>query len=82
MTRAPRFIGYALIVAAAALAVAMKRGTVDSIGPFPGVAVALFVGMLGVMLVLTDLMVRGLYAQVEAAAQAQPDEQKGNDDDI
>ena len=30
-------------------------------------AVALLLGMIGVMLVFTDLMVRGLYAQVDAA---------------
>lgn len=67
MTRAPRLAGYALIVAAALLAVAMRRGGLDMIGPFPAVAVALFLGMLGTMLVFTDLMVRGLYAQVDAA---------------
>lgn len=67
MSRAPRLAGYALIVAAALLAVAMRRGPVEAIGPFPAVAVALFLGMLGVMLVFTDLMVRGLYAQIDAA---------------
>ncbi|SNS86747.1 hypothetical protein [Sphingopyxis indica] len=67
MSRAPRLAGYALIVAAALLAVAMRRGSVEAVGPFPAVAVALFLGMLGVMLVFTDLMVRGLYAQIDAA---------------
>lgn len=67
MSRAPRLVGYALIVAAAMLAVAMRRGSVEAVGPFPAVAVALFLGMLGVMLVFTDLMVRGLYAQIDAA---------------
>ncbi|HMO77457.1 MAG TPA: hypothetical protein PKD99_17720 [Sphingopyxis sp.] len=67
MSRAPRLAGYALMLAAAALAVAMRRGAVESIGPVPVAAVALLVGMIGVMLVFTDLMVRGLYAQVEAA---------------
>lgn len=70
MTRAGRFIGYGLMAVAALLAVAMRRGMVDAIGPFPVAAVALLVGMIGVMLVFTDLMVRGLYAQVEAAKQA------------
>lgn len=65
MSRAPRLAGYALIVGAALLAVAMRRGSVDAIGPFPAVAVALFLGMLGVMLVFTDLLVRGLYAQID-----------------
>jgi len=67
MSRAPRLIGYALMAAAALLAVLMRRGMIDGIGPFPVAAVALLVGMIGVMLVFTDLMVRGLYAQVGAA---------------
>jgi hypothetical protein len=67
MSRAPRFAGYALIVAATLLALAMRRGAIEAVGPFPAVAVALFVGMIGAMLVFTDLMVRGLYAQVGAA---------------
>ena len=76
MSRVPRFIGYALMIAAALVAVLMKRDGVESIGPLPAVAVALFLGMVGVMLVFTDLMVRGLYAQVEAAKNAAPDEEK------
>ncbi|KTE21068.1 hypothetical protein ATE67_06990 [Sphingopyxis sp. H050] len=67
MTRAGRFIGYGLMAAAASLAVAMRQGLIQAIGPFPVAAVALLVGMIGVMLVFTDLMVRGLYAQVDAA---------------
>ena len=67
MSRAPRFAGYALMAAAALLAVAMRRGAIAAIGPFPVAAVALLLGMIGVMLVFTDLMVRGLYAQVDAA---------------
>ena len=67
MSRAPRFAGYALIVAAALLAVAMRRGAIEAVGPFPAVAVALFLGMVGAMLVFTDLMVRGLYAQIGTA---------------
>jgi Na+/H+-dicarboxylate symporter len=67
MTRAPRFIGYAFMAAAAMLAAVMKKEGVESVGPLPAVAVALFLGMVGVMLVFTDLMVRGLYAQVDAA---------------
>jgi hypothetical protein len=66
MSRAPRFAGYALIVAATLLALAMRRCAIEAVGPFPAVAVALFVGMIGAMLVFTDLMVRGLYAQVGA----------------
>ncbi len=67
MTRAPRFVGYALMAAAAVLAAVMKKEGVGTVGPIPAVAVALFLGMVGVMLVFTDLMVRGLYAQVDAA---------------
>lgn len=67
MNRTGRLIGYALMAIAAALALAERRGAIDSIGPFPVAAVALLIGMIGVMLVFTDLMVRGLYAQVDAA---------------
>lgn len=67
MNRTPRLIGYVLMAIAAALAVAQRRGAIDGIGPFPVAAVALLVGMVGVMLVFTDLMVRGLYAQIGAA---------------
>ena len=67
MSRIPRLIGYAFMAAAAVLAATMKKEGVDSVGPLPAVAVALFLGMVGVMLVFTDLMVRGLYAQVDAA---------------
>lgn len=74
MSRVPRFIGYALMAAAALLAVAMRRGMIAEIGPFPVVAVALLVGMVGVMLVFTDLMVRGLYAQVDTAKRREDDE--------
>ena len=81
MTRAPRFAGYALMAAAALLAVAMRRGVIDSFGPFPVAAVALLVGMIGVMIVFTDLMVRGLYAQVGAAKDAAPDEETRRDDE-
>ncbi|MBL8649375.1 MAG: hypothetical protein JNL35_03110 [Sphingopyxis sp.] len=74
MSRAPRFIGYAMMVGAALLAVAMREGRVDALGPLPAMAVALFLGMVGVMLVFTDLMVRGLYAQVDAAKRAEEEE--------
>lgn len=82
MSRVPRFIGYALMMAAALVAVLMKRDGVESIGPLPAVAVALFLGMVGVMLVFTDLMVRGLYAQVGAAKAAAGDEEAKGDDDV
>ena len=75
MSRAPRLIGYALMAAAALLALAMRRGTIESVGPFPIAAIALLVGMIGVMLVFTDLMVRGLYAQIDTA------KERGEEDD-
>ena len=78
MTRAPRFVGYALMAAAALLAVMQRRGAIDSIGPVPVTVAALLIGMIGVMLVFTDLMVRGLYAQVGAAKSADPDEEVAN----
>ena len=80
MTRAGRFAGYALMAAAVLLAVLMRRGAIAAIGPFPVPAVALLVGMIGVMLVFTDLMVRGLYAQVDAARRAADEEEKSRDD--
>jgi len=67
MSHGGRFAGYALMALAVLLAVLMRRGMIASIGPFPVAAVALLLGMVGVMLVFTDLMVRGLYAQVDAA---------------
>ncbi len=77
MSRKPRLFGYALMLAAALLAVAMRRGVLTEIGPFPVAAVALLVGMVGVMLVFTDLMVRGLYAQVGAAKRGEGEDKGG-----
>ena len=71
MSRAPRLAGYTLMAAAVLLALAMRRGLIESLGPFPVAAVALLIGMIGVMLVFTDLMVRGLYAQIGAAKRAE-----------
>lgn len=66
MSRIPRLAGYALMVTAVLIAVLARRG-LDRVGPLPSVAVILLIGMVGVMLVFTDLMVRGLYAQIDAA---------------
>lgn len=80
MSCAGRFAGYALMALAVLLAVLMRRGMIASIGPFPVAAVALLLGMVGVMLVFTDLMVRGLYAQVDAAkARVDEDGEAGGD---
>src|SRR3546814_4879774 len=67
MSRIPRLIGYGFMAAAALLAAVMKKEGLETIGPLPAVAALLFLGMVGVMLIFTDLMVRGLYAQVDAA---------------
>src|SRR3546814_13549318 len=40
MSRAPRFVGYALMGAAVLLALAMRRGALSAIGPFSAVAAA------------------------------------------
>ena len=80
MTRAWRFVGYALMAVAVLLAAAMRRGAIAAIGPFPVAAVALLVGTVGVMLVFTDLMVRGLYAQVDAAKAREEEGGEAGDD--
>ncbi|WP_077145193.1 hypothetical protein [Sphingopyxis sp. KK2] len=80
MNRAGRLIGYALMAGAVLLAIAMRSGQMTSVGPFPVAAVALLLGMIGVMLVFTDLMVRGLYAQVDAAKRAEEASEAGKDD--
>lgn len=66
MSRIPRLAGYVLMAAAVLMAVLARRG-LDKIGPVPSVAIILLLGMVGVMLVFTDLMVRGLYARIDAA---------------
>jgi hypothetical protein len=54
------------MTAAVLLLIAMRRGALSAIGPFPVGAVALLVGAVGAMLLFTDMMVRALYAQVDA----------------
>ena len=82
MSRVPRFIGYAFMAAAAVLAAVMKKEGVAMVGSLPAVAVALFLGMFGVVLVFTDLMVRGLYAQVDAAKRTAGEKGMEGDDDV
>ncbi len=74
MTRAGRFASYGLMAAAVLVAAATRSRGVDAIGPFPSVAVVLLVGMIGVMLVFTDLMVRGLYEQIDTAKRRDDEE--------
>lgn len=68
LTPIPRRIGWLLMAACLGVAWAGRSAGVTHYGPFPAVAVALLVGGVGVMLVVTDIMVRGMYAQVGAAA--------------
>ena len=81
MSRIPRFVGYALMAGAVVLAILERRGTIASVGPLPVIAVVLLLGMVGVMLVFTDLMVRGLYAQVDVAKRAPPPADGAEDTD-
>lgn len=62
-----RRIGYALMAAALLIAVAARRGLLAGWSETAVTAAALVVGAVGAMLVFTELMVRGLYAQVDAA---------------
>jgi hypothetical protein len=68
MTPVPRRIGWLLMAAALAIGWGAKGAGLTHYGPFPAVAVALLVGGIGVLLVVTDIMVRGLYAEVDKAA--------------
>ena len=69
MTPIARRSGWLLMLAALGVAVAARWGGVSHYGPFPAVVVAMLLGGAGVLLVVTDRMVRVLYAQV-AAVQA------------
>lgn len=68
VTSIPRRIGWLLMLVALAVAVAARAFGMTHYGPFPALVIVLLVGGIGVMLVFTDMMVRGLYAQVGAAA--------------
>jgi hypothetical protein len=68
MSPLPRRIGWLCMVLALGMAWAGRQAGVTHYGPFPAVVVALLVGGIGVMLVVTDIMVRGMYAQVAVAA--------------
>lgn len=71
MSRMPRMIGYCLMGLTLLAALGGKQGWFGGIGPVPAAAVAIILGALGVMLVMTDLMVRGMYAQTEAMKRAE-----------
>lgn len=80
MTRAGRFAGYALLAGAALIAAVTRRDAISTIGPFPVIAVVLLLAMVGAMLVFTDLMVRGLYAQIDAAKGRDEEQREGEKD--
>lgn len=63
----PRRIGWALMALALAVAGAARGIGMTHYGPFPAVVVAMLVGGIGVMLVMTDMMVRGMYAELGKA---------------
>lgn len=70
MTPIPRRMGWLMMLVALGVAVAARQGGVTHYGPFPALVIVLLVSGIGVMLVFTDMMVRGLYAQVDAAAKS------------
>ena len=70
MTPIFRRTGWLLMALALGVAVAARWGGVSHYGPFPAVVVAMLVGGAGVLLVVTDRMVRALYMQVGPAAAA------------
>ena len=80
MSRIGRYSGYGLMAAAAMVAVATQSAMRENIGPFPVIAVVLFLGMTGAMLVFTDLMVRGLYAQINGQIASGEQEQERDAD--
>jgi hypothetical protein len=71
LTPIPRRVGWLLMALAVLVGWGGRSMGVTHYGPFPAVAVMLLVGGIGVMLVVTDIMVRGMYAQVGAAAQSE-----------
>lgn len=72
MNPIPRRIGWLLMLVALAVALAARMATATHFGPFPVAAIAILVGGIGMMLVLTDRMVRALYAQVDSVARSEP----------
>jgi hypothetical protein len=71
MTPIPRRIGWLFMLIALGIAVAARQFGVSHYGPVPALVIVLLAGGIGVMLVVTDLVVRGLYAQVRAAAKSE-----------
>ena len=71
MNRIPLRIGWFLMALALAIGWGFKGAGLAYYGPFPAVVVALLVGGIGVMLVFTDMMVRGLYGEIGKAKAAE-----------
>ncbi|NJS15623.1 MAG: hypothetical protein HC788_14785 [Sphingopyxis sp.] len=72
MTPLPRRIGWLLMALALVIGWGARGVGFTHYGPFPAVVVALIVGGVGVMLVFTDMMVRGLYGEIGKAKAAAP----------
>lgn len=70
MTPIPRRIGWVLMAFALAIGWGAKGVGMTHYGPLPAAAVALLVGGVGVLLVITDMMVRGIYAGLDQASSA------------
>lgn len=81
MTKAGRYAGYALMAATLLIGLGAKQGWIGDFGRLPAVAVAIIPGALGVMLVFTDMMVRGLYTQAEILARAQAETDRAEADE-
>jgi hypothetical protein len=64
MTPVPRRIGWLLMALALLIGWGARGAGWTHYGPFPAAAAALLVGGIGILLVITDAMVRGLYAQI------------------
>jgi hypothetical protein len=79
MTRTPRLIGYALMALTLVAALGAKQGWFTGIGPVPAAAVAIILGALGVMLVVTHLMVSAMIGQTNALAEAEAEAEAGAD---
>lgn len=67
MSPLPRRIGWLLMAIALGIALAARALGWTYYGPFPAVVPAMLVGGIGLMLVVTDMMVRGIYGKLGKA---------------
>lgn len=77
MTPFPRRAGWLLMALALLVAWGARGSGWTHYGPLPAAAVALLVGGIGIMLVVTDAMVRGLYHQIRTADRDDADDKHG-----